>query len=154
MVFPRVDAEAPLRPHLPPYGEVPGGKETVLLTEDEGAVRALAREMLEMNGYAVFEACSGEEALRIARQYPGPIHLAVTDVVMPGMSGIELVKQLVALRPEIRVLLVSGYTNDTITRHRLSNEGYSFLQKPYTLEDLTRTVRSILDASPGAKLGG
>ncbi len=122
------------------------GTETILLVEDEEMVRGLVRMILERNGYHVLEASGGENALRIAQEYRSqPIHLMVTDVVMPGMSGRELVDCMKILRPEIKILYISGYTNDAIIRHGVLGEGTAFLQKPFTANILTHKIREVLD---------
>jgi CheY-like chemotaxis protein len=121
------------------------GSETVLVVEDEEAVRALTRMTLEARGYHVLAAASAEQALEVAARHPGPIPLVVTDVVMPGLSGGELAARLVELRPEMRVIFVSGYTDDTIAHHGVLDPGVHFLQKPFTLDALARKVREVLD---------
>jgi CheY-like chemotaxis protein len=121
------------------------GSETVLVVEDEDAVRALTCLTLEARGYRVLVAASAEEALELAVRHAGPIPLVVTDVIMPGMSGGELAGRLAALRPEIRVIFVSGYTDDTIAHQGVLDPGVHFLQKPFTLDGLARKVREVLD---------
>jgi CheY-like chemotaxis protein len=125
------------------------GSETVLVVEDEDAVRALTCLTLEARGYRVLVAASAEEALELAVRHAGPIPLVVTDVIMPGMSGGELAGRLAALRPEIRVIFVSGYTDDTIAHQGVLDPGVHFLQKPFTLDGLARKVREVLDAERG-----
>jgi CheY-like chemotaxis protein len=120
----------------------------VLLAEDEEQVRRMTRTILEMNGYHVLEASSGDEALATYKQHEGRIDLVITDVVMPQMSGRELAQSLEALRPGIKVLYVSGYTDDAIVRHGLLDEGIAFIQKPFTPEAFSRKVREVLDAAP------
>jgi CheY-like chemotaxis protein len=127
------------------------GWETVLLVEDEDAVRALAREVLRRHGYIVLEARHGVDALRIAERHPDPIHLMVTDVVMPHMSGSELADRLAEVRPKMKVLFMSGYT-DHAAMHRHLTPGASFLQKPFSPDVFARKVRSILDAEHDLKL--
>jgi PAS domain S-box-containing protein len=123
------------------------GSETILLVEDEDSVRGLACRILLGEGYLVLEASNGEEALRISADYPDPIHLLLTDVVMPGgMSGRQLAANLSALRPQMKVLYMSGYTDDAIVHHGVLDEGIAFLQKPFTLIMLTHKVREVLDA--------
>ena len=124
-----------------------GGAETVLLVEDEESVRALIRRLLAGNGYTVLEAGGAKEALEIARRHSGPIHLLLTDVVMPETSGSDLAAGIVALRPEARVIFMSGYTDDAVVRHGLVGEGLNFLQKPFTPETLAHKVREVLDAA-------
>ena len=125
---------------------LPRGSETVLLAEDEDAVRGVARELLSLCGYTVLEARNGREGLALAREHPGPIHLLLTDVVMPQMSGTELAQQLTTLRPAIKVLFTSGYTNDTVALRRIAEGEIPLLEKPFTTESLARMVRTVLDA--------
>src|SRR6267378_2762835 len=122
-----------------------GGSETVLLAEDEAAVRAVARQTLERHGYTVLESPSAEAALDLAHRYSGRIHLLLTDVVMPGMSGRALALRLVELRPELRVIYMSGYTGEAITRHGMLEPGLTYVQKPFTPNALARIVRETLD---------
>ncbi len=126
---------------------LPRGSETILLVEDEDAVRGLAQLLLEESGYQVLEAANGGEAMLICEQHQGPIHLIITDIVMPRMSGPELVRRLVSIRPDIKALFMSGYTDDTIVHRGILDEGVAFLQKPFTFESLTRKVRELLDSS-------
>jgi CheY-like chemotaxis protein len=121
------------------------GSETVLLVEDEGAVRELVRLSLERNGYNVLEAGNGAQALEISQKHRGPIHLMITDVVMPGMSGHELAHRLAPLHPKMNVLYVSGYTEDAITHHGVLDGGTALLQKPFRPSDLARKVCELLD---------
>jgi CheY-like chemotaxis protein len=127
-------------------GAAQGGGETVLVVEDEGAVRAVIRRALQGAGYTVLEAGGGADAVRLAEQHAGPIHLLVTDVVMPGLNGRQVAERVTALRPGVRVLFVSGYTDDAVIRHGLDGEGLAFLPKPFTPEVLTRKVREVLDS--------
>jgi PAS domain S-box-containing protein len=120
------------------------GSETVLLVEDEQSVRTLSRSILEGYGYTVLEAASGKEGLEVARNYPLPIHLVLTDVVMPEMGGSDMASRLEALRPGVRVLYMSGYTDDAVFRHGLLEKGRVFLQKPFTPGTLARKVREVL----------
>ncbi len=122
------------------------GSETVLLAEDEASVRAVATAALERQGYIVLPAPNGPAALEIARQFNGPIHLLLTDVVMPGMHGRALADALVATRPETRVLFASGYTDDTVLLRGIRVDELSFIQKPFTPDQLSRRVREVLDA--------
>src|SRR2546426_1072509 len=123
------------------------GWETVLLVEDEDAVRALAREVLRRHGYVVLEARHGLDALRLAERHPDTIHLMVTDIVMPHMSGRDLADRLAEVRPKMKVLFMSGYT-DHAAMHRHLTPGAAFLQKPFTPETFARKVRSMLDEQP------
>ena len=111
-------------------------------------VRDLTRRLLQEAGYKVLNAGGGEDALRIAEQYDGPIHLMITDVVMPQMSGRELAEHLAHRRPETKVLYVSGYTSDAIVRHGVLEEGISFLEKPFTTSSLVLKVREVLEHAP------
>jgi PAS domain S-box-containing protein len=146
--FPRVDAPADLRGDAGIPDAAPHGSETVLLVEDEPEVRGLARDILHQQGYTVLEAADGGEALRIGREHGGPIHLLVTDVVMPQMGGRELADHLKAGRRETKVLYVSGYTDDAILHQGVSETGTAFLPKPFTAAELAHKVREVLDAAP------
>jgi PAS domain S-box-containing protein len=121
------------------------GSEVVLLVDDEEAVRSLARRILKAKGYKVLEAGSGEDALERSRKHSGRIDLLLTDVVMPGRSGPEIAQVLSRERPDLKVLYVSGYTDDDTFTRGLLETGVSFLQKPFGLEILARRVRDILD---------
>jgi PAS domain S-box-containing protein len=121
------------------------GWETVLLVEDEDAVRALAREVLRRHGYVVLEARHGVDALRVAERHTDAIHLMVTDVVMPHMSGRDLAERLSTVRPRMKVLFMSGYTDHAVM-HRDLTPGSAFIQKPFTPEAFARAVRTVLDA--------
>jgi CheY-like chemotaxis protein len=121
------------------------GWETLLLAEDEELVRELARTILEQNGYRVLEARNGREAVEIACRHDGPIHMLVTDVVMPQMSGRELASRMDELRPGIRVLYMSGYTENAIVHHGVLDRGTAFVQKPFRIDTLIRAVREELD---------
>ncbi len=125
---------------------VRGGSETVLLVEDEDSVRGLAAKVLASYGYRVIEARDGAEAEQVGRRGGDYLHLMVTDVVMPGISGLELATRLAPVRPKMRVLFMSGYTDDAIVRRGVLAEDAAFLQKPFTPEVLARKVREVLDA--------
>ena len=126
------------------------GSESILIVEDEASVRKLAREILEQHGYKVLDAYSGREALSLAGRHRHPIHLMVTDVVLPDMHGPELVKRLSSLRPDMRVLYCSGYTDNAIVHHGVLDSETAFLQKPFTPQSLLRKVREVLG---GARAG-
>lgn len=130
-----------------PSRRAPGGAETILVAEDEPLVRELIREVLERKGYTILEASDGREALDMARRHPGPIHLLLTDVVMPQMSGPELVKQLCCERPETKVLFMSGYSSRAGGLLNLLESSAVFLAKPFTPEALSNRVRQLLDGS-------
>lgn len=123
------------------------GTETVLLVEDEEVVREMATEILRDNGYHVLEAKHGHEAMKLERQHAGVIHLMLTDVVMPQMSGRELAERLTPLRHDMKVLYMSGYTDDAIVHHGVLEEGTAFIGKPFTPNALARKVREMLDAA-------
>ena len=137
--------EAEALPMKQSKGEAPQGTETLLLAEDEDEVRELASRILRDHGYAVLETCGGSEALDLAKSHADPIHLLLTDVVMPGLSGRELAQQLELLRPDIKILYMSGYTDDTVLRHGIQEEKMPFLQKPFVPETLALKVREVLD---------
>jgi CheY-like chemotaxis protein len=124
---------------------VTGGSETVLVAEDDDDVRALACEALRAFGYTAFEARQGAEAIVIAERHPGPIHLLLTDVIMPEMSGRALAERLARLRPETKVLYMSGYTDSAIVQGGTLDPGAFFVQKPFTPDTLARRVREVLD---------
>jgi len=126
----------------------PRGSETILLVEDEDGVRSLVRRVLQESGYTVLEASRPNEALTTCQQYEGLIHLLFTDVVMPQMSGRELAEKLSPLRPEMKTLYMSGYTDVAILHHGVLDPGMPFLQKPFTTEAIAHKVRQVLDASP------
>jgi DNA-binding response OmpR family regulator len=121
-----------------------GGTETILLVEDEESVRQLVRDTLSARGYRVLEAESGEAGLDVAAKHLGKIHLLISDVIMPGISGRELVKKLAEGRPETKVLYLSGYTEDAIVSDGSIESGTAFLQKPFSLQSLSRKVREVL----------
>jgi PAS domain S-box-containing protein len=144
--LPRVGESADLaKGPAPARARAARGSETVLLAEDEAPVRAVARQVLERQGYTVLEAPSAEAALDIATRYSGAIHLLLTDVIMPGLSGRELATRLADLRPEARVIFMSGYTDDAVTRHGVLEPGLAYLQKPFTPDALGQKVREVLD---------
>ena len=118
--------------------------ETILLVEDEISVRSLAHMILKSCGYKILEAKSGAEALHLSEQHKGPIHLLLTDVIMPGMNGYELASHLGPIFPDMRVLYMSGYTDDVITRQGILTEGTIFLSKPFTSEGLVRKIHEVL----------
>ncbi|MCU1268079.1 MAG: Blue-light-activated protein [Acidobacteria bacterium] len=145
--LPRVDGGANGATDYEQKGVAPGGNETILLVEDEAQVRQIAQQILESLGYRVIAAENGEQALTIASEYPHNINLMVTDVVMPQMGGRELVDRLSPLRADLRVIFMSGYTDDAIVRHGLMDDRLEFIQKPFTADALARKVRATLDAA-------
>ncbi len=146
MYFPRVEAPAETLRGRTSLGDFPRGTETVLLAEDAEQVRALAREFLEGLGYRVLEANDVQHAIELAQRHEGPIEALVTDLVMPQMGGRELAQRLAELRPTIRVLYMSGYTDEMITGGEGLAPGVAFLQKPFTREVLARKMRELLDS--------
>jgi len=144
--LPRVDEAAEPTFARPATTEPRRGAETVLVVEDVASVRMVTRQVLERYGYSVLEAPNGETALRLAAKHHGPIQLLLTDVVMPGLSGRQLAEQLSRLRPEMKVLYVSGYADNAIVHHGILDSGVAYLQKPFTPESLARRVRDVLGA--------
>ena len=128
----------------PDTAETPGGTGTILLVDDNDQVRGWAREVLELYGYSVLEAPDGEQALAVAAAHEGTIDLLVTDVVMPALGGPELAERLIAQRPGVRVLLISGYTDRGVVEHGVLAGGARFLQKPFSASALGEAVRDLL----------
>jgi CheY-like chemotaxis protein len=145
--LPRVDLPVEsLETRRPVPVSVPRGTETLLLVEDEEGVRDLIREWMSTHGYTVLAAANGLEALDLAQAYAGRIHLLIADVVMPHMGGPALASRLLSLRPDMKVVYVSGYADEAIGDPELLRDGAAFLQKPFTLDSLLRQVREILDS--------
>jgi PAS domain S-box-containing protein len=126
------------------------GSETILFVEDEQSVRELVRDYLVAGGYCLLEASDGTQAVKVAAAHPGPIHMLITDVVMPHLSGPELATTLSAERPNMKVLFISGYTDDTVFRHGVLEGGVAFLQKPFNLRALSQKIRDVLSNEPAA----
>jgi len=127
-------------------GILPGtGNETILLVEDEEQILSLFKESLEDYGYRVLAAMQSEDALTLCEEHQGPIHLLVTDVVMPTMNGKELGDRIEKLKPGIKILYMSGYTNDIITHRGILTDGVNFIQKPFMVRDLARRLREVLE---------
>jgi CheY-like chemotaxis protein len=134
-----------------PAAVSPRGAETVLVVEDEDSVRVVVREVLRRQGYTVIEAGNPQSAFELAERHPGTIELLISDVVMPGEGGPSLARRLIADHPELRVLFVSGYTDDTIVGQGVIEAGAAFLEKPFTADALARKVREVLDRPPGVE---
>jgi two-component system cell cycle sensor histidine kinase/response regulator CckA len=145
-LLPRVAEPAPPKV-LQEVFKFRSGGETILLVEDDSALRKMAVEVLRDTGYKVVIAQSGAEALQVAAKHRGPLDVLLTDVVMPGMTGLELAGQIVTLRPRIQILYMSGYTEDAIGHHGLQGQTSRLLQKPFTHDTLVRHIRDALDVS-------
>jgi PAS domain S-box-containing protein len=159
-VYSEVEHGTTFRVYLPAVDEVPtrrprevaaaaGGSETVLLVEDEDAVRQLGERILRGIGYTVLTARSGQDALDLAQAHEGPIHLLVTDLVMPRMRGADLAERLLQQRPDVKMLFISGYSDPAFLEHRLLVHGAPFLQKPFSADALSRKVREVLSSPTG-----
>jgi two-component system cell cycle sensor histidine kinase/response regulator CckA len=150
--LPRIDEKPLALPKIPgsQWPDQYRGSETILVVEDEYPVRKMTRHLLSGNGYLVLEAADGMEALALIRAYPGTIHLLLTDVVMPNLNGRRLAEEVALLRPDIRVLYMSGYTGDTVVRCGIREGEHGFLPKPFTPLALGLKVRECLDLAPGA----
>jgi two-component system, cell cycle sensor histidine kinase and response regulator CckA len=143
--FPRVDPEAESVPPPARSRERTEGSETILLVEDEQAVRTVATRVLRNQGYFVLPACNGEEALSIADQVNGAIDLVLTDVIMPDMAGPAMVRQILEKWSGIRIVYMSGYAQNDKIRSEMADRDTSFLQKPFSADSLLLTVREVLD---------
>ena len=150
--LPRVEAVSSEARVAKPAEPCPGGGETLLLVEDEASVRRASGQFLARSGYVVLEATDGEDALRVSREHPGPVHLMITDVVMPRMGGPRLAERLADERLDMKVLFVSGYAESTVLNHGKIDVATRFLQKPFSLNDLARKVREVLEAREAVAL--
>ncbi len=137
-------AAPPTEPELEPVGDA---KETILLVEDEESLRRLACRTLQSQGYNILEACDGVAALKLCQRHLPSIDIVVTDVVMPNLSGVDLVQRLKLVRPHLKVLYMSGYTDSTVVRHGIEETEVNYLQKPFTPDLLRKKVRELLDRS-------
>jgi two-component system, cell cycle sensor histidine kinase and response regulator CckA len=142
--FPAAASTGPVASRTQAPAALRRGSETVLLVEDEDAMRQLARECLEASGYAVLVAPNGEAAIEIAKKHRGSIELVLTDVIMPGISGRELARTLTAIRPEAKILYMSGYPNDLIAQHGLLDPDTILVEKPFTFHSLLTKLRQAL----------
>jgi len=157
LVYSEPDHGTTFKIYLPRVGEAPAtgesraqssplrGSETILVVEDDDAIRTLIREVLEKLGYVVHQAGSGAEAMQLCERYPGRIDLVVSDVIMPSMGGRELAARLALSRPEIKILFMSGYTDNAILHHDVLPPRTTFLEKPFMTRTLARKVREVLD---------
>ena len=128
-------------------GAIPEGTETLLIAEDDVGIRSLLLSFLEKAGYRVFAASNGEEALSEVQKHDEPIHLLITDVVMPLMGGKELANRLTAMYPGLKVLFMSGYTDNSIVHHGVLDKGIMFIQKPFPMMEFMWKIRETLDAA-------
>jgi two-component system, cell cycle sensor histidine kinase and response regulator CckA len=144
LYLPRVDAEATAE-STGAAAAAPTGAEVILLVEDEAPVRAFAERILSGLGYTLLEAANGEEGLEVAAAHDGPIDLLLTDVTMPGMQGPQLAAVLRKVRPEVRIMYISGFTETLVGRPGSDGDGSTFLPKPFAGESLARAVREALD---------
>jgi CheY-like chemotaxis protein len=122
----------------------PSSPKTILVVDDEVKMRSILKLGLTRHGFSVLEAGSGEEALRVSEGFEGPIHLLLADVMMPGMTGVELAPQIMALRPGVKVILMSGYRDDQIFLNAALNPNTPFFHKPFTLEALIQKIQELL----------
>ncbi len=130
---------------LPEKKAAAGGTETILLVEDEPTILRMTRMMLERKGYSVLPAATPTEAVDLAKAHADKIHLLMTDVVMPEMNGRDLAGQIAELYPDIRNLFMSGYTANVIAHQGVLDDGVAFIQKPFSMADMTEKVREVLD---------
>jgi two-component system, cell cycle sensor histidine kinase and response regulator CckA len=149
--LPHVKAPADAKPETAKVPAARKGTETVLVVEDEEAVRELTSMILNANGYVVLPAQSALEAEHFSVNHPGEIHLLLTDIMMPGTSGRELARRIIARHPRIRVLYMSGYTDNVLAQGGVLEDGVSFLQKPFTPATLAQKVRDVLDSVASAR---
>ena len=143
--FPKVAEDVTAGKEQAKVSDEISGSETVLIVEDNDALRKLAKNVLRKYGYEILEAENGEKALNVSETHEGPIHLLLTDVVMPRMSGTDLSEKLRSIRPETRVIYMSGYTADAIVRNGILRQNINFIEKPFSLESLAKKVRQVLD---------
>jgi two-component system, cell cycle sensor histidine kinase and response regulator CckA len=146
--FPCVEERAEAMVTRTRPAESPQGSETILVVEDEEMVRGLVCQILRNKGYRVLEASNGEEGLLVCRQQSSPIHIMVTDVVMPGMNGRDLANRVASIRPAMKVLFMSGYSEDAVVSDGVLDRGLTFIQKPFTPEALAWKVREVLEWRP------
>ncbi len=143
--LPSVEAAVPARKSEPEPTKPLRGNETVLLVEDERQLRELFQIVLQENGYNVLAASDGTEAILLSERHPGALHLLISDVVMPQVGGREVAERMAAMRPNMKVLFMSGYTDDAVMRDGILDTEANFLQKPFTPSALAKKVREVLD---------
>ena len=143
--LPRVKGEAVSRPAAKPRPEMLHGSETILVVEDDAGVRGAVISILKSRGYKILEAHGGKAAIELLSKQKDPIPLMLTDVIMPEMSGKELAEKVRLIRPEIKILFLSGYTENVIAHHGVLEPGINFLAKPFTIQSLTQKVREVLN---------
>ncbi len=141
-----VKGEMDVVEHEPPQGVKESGSKTVLIVEDDTAVRKAVRFILQKTGYQVLEAGDGEEAMQVFEQHAGPVDLLLTDVLLPGKSGPELAGQVREKQPGMKILYVSGYSKRAVVDQEVSRKGAEFLRKPFSLDELVVKVRKVLEA--------
>jgi CheY-like chemotaxis protein len=146
--FPRVNDTVKETGNAGERSPIPRGSETILVAEDAESLRSLIRDFLMQLGYKVLEAGNGSQAMYVAQSHQGSIDLLMTDIVMPGTGGRELAAKFVGMRPDARVLYMSGYTDDTIVRHGIEEGSVALLTKPFTMETLGQKVREVLAGPP------
>jgi hypothetical protein len=149
ILLPRVAGGGEAAPMESGLRQAVGGSGIVMIVEDEPAVRRLAKDVLVTAGYTVLEASNGKEALELSEAHDEPLHLLLTDVVMPGMNGRDLARRMLETRPGLRVLFTSGYTDLTVVEEALADPRTAFLQKPFSPPRLTQAVRDLLDKCKG-----
>jgi CheY-like chemotaxis protein len=146
MYFPRAPGGIPDVDKVPPVQAAKGGKETILMVEDDASILTIGKTMLEKLGYTVLTAEGPKKALQISKAYAKPIHLLLTDVVMPEMNGKELASRLRSDLPDLKCLYMSGYTADIIAHRGVLEGGVNFIQKPFSRKELDDKIRKILDS--------
>ncbi|MBF0232689.1 MAG: transporter substrate-binding domain-containing protein [Desulfamplus sp.] len=151
--LPRLVAKEDTDKEVPEKKAAAGGSETILLVEDEPMILDMTTTMLEMSGYTVLAAASPDEAIRLAKDHTGKIHLLMSDVVMPEMNGRDLAGQINDLYPDIRLLFMSGYTSNVIAHHGILDDGVEFMQKPFSMADMSAKVRELLDMASDKNRG-
>lgn len=144
LYFPRHKGDFPAETAESPAEQVQGGTETVLMVDDETAIIETGQRILEHLGYKVLTAVTPAEALHLAKKHTGEIHLLITDVIMPEMTGRDLSEQLRSLCPDLKSLFISGYTSDVIADHGVLEEGVHFIQKPFTIRELSAKIRQVM----------